>query len=420
EAAALLLGSAAVPEGVPTYNSRVLDPAGRNYLTRGREAPWDGGGYRRALRGETDHRSGIAPSGDRIRICSVPVLGANGVVEAVVQTARSLQPVEATLMATDRTLLAFLPLALLAATAVGTLLTHRALAPVGELSRAAARIGAADLGKRLPVAGADEFARLAQVFNAMLARLETAFEQQRRFTADASHELRSPLTVVLGQASLALASPQNHEGRRAWERTARAARSMERLVRDLLLLARSDARQLEMERIPLSARELLEAAVEAIPPADREPGAPITLLCPEGLWLTGDSAHLERAIHNLLSNALRHTPPSGSITLSAARRETEGVTVTVTDTGSGIPPEDLPHILERFYRADRGRARVAGGTGLGLAIAQSIAEAHGGSLQIESRVGEGVTARIELPQPVPISADSTVSASLDHVPEHLL
>jgi signal transduction histidine kinase len=400
-AAGLLFNSNDSPEGSPTYGGRILNTKGQNYLTGDVEHPWDTACFQRSLNGEACHTSIKAPDNqEAVRICSIPVRSQTGTIDAVVQTARSLKPAESTLTATNRTLLTFLPLALLTAAIVGTLMTDHVLRPVKQLSNAAERIGAADLSERIPVIGADEFARLAQVFNGMLSRLETAFNQQRRFTADASHELRSPLTVVLGQASLELNSPQSDESRRAWERTARAARTMERLVHDLLLLARSDAGQWEMECVPLSVRKLLEGAVESIPDSEREKGAPITMLCPKELWIMGDSTHLERAIHNLLSNALRHTPIYGGIVLSG---ETNGdsVVITITDTGSGISAEALPHVTERFYRVDRGRTRTVGGTGLGLAITESIAAAHGGTLTIKSTVGQGTSAQLHLKQASP-------------------
>lgn len=396
DSAALLLGGAA-PEGVPAYPWQLLDTKGNDYLKGKPVKPWDSSAYQESLRGKTRHTTSRLPSGDTIRICSYPIRADDGSIEAVAQTVRSLQPTTQMLRATDRLLLEFLPIALLASGLIGTLLTGQALAPVGKLSTTLARIGAADLSERLPPFGGDEFARLARIINAMLARLELAFEQQRRFTADASHELRSPLTVILGQSSLALSAPQSDENRHFWERTLRATRRMERLVSDLLMLARSDAHQLEMQFSPLRVRDLLESTVETIPETSPTDACPIEIISPDDLWIQGDNIHLERAIHNLLTNARRHTPPTGKIALSATAHEQAQVLITVADTGSGIPAEHIPHLFERFYRADKGRSQSRGGSGLGLAITHSIIEAHGGMVAIESSLNVGTTVRILLP-----------------------
>ena len=397
ENAAPQSGGSSAAADPPLYPWRLLDPQGKSLVFRTALTPWDADAFQRSLHGETCFTTAIRPDGDTIRIYSVPALDSDGKVQVVVQAARSLRPTLGVLMATDHVLLGFLPVALAAAGAVGALLTGRALAPVGRFSRAAARIEAADLSERLPVEGADEFADLAQVINGMLARLECAFEQQRRFTADASHGLRSPLTVILGQASLALSGPQSDDNRRAWERTARSARAMEQLIHDLLTLARSDAHQLEIERAPIPVCPLLETAVEMTPESERRAGAAIVCECPEGLQALGDADHLARALHNLIANALRHTPPDGGIILHAAPVAGSQIAITVTDSGTGIAPEHLPHVQERFYRADHGRARSAGGTGLGLAIVQTVVAAHGGNLQISSTLGRGTTVRMTLP-----------------------
>ena len=253
--------------------------------------------------------------------------------------------------------------------------------------------------------GKDEFSELAGTFNGMLGRLELAFtrlgqalEQQRRFTADASHELRTPLTIIKANTSLALEEERsNAEYRRALEAADRAADATNRIVQDLLLLARGDAGQLRMELRPLHINEVLERAVEAF---ESFSTAPIAREWTEpSLLVPGDSHHLLRLFSNLLENAVRHTPPTGRITVTAGA-EGDSAVVRITDTGEGIPPEHLPHVCERFYRVDAARARRHGGTGLGLAICQSIAEAHHGSLAIESVVGLGTTVIVRLPGPV--------------------
>ncbi len=276
----------------------------------------------------------------------------------------------------------------------GAFLTGRMILPVRDMTRAAGRIGAQDLSQRLPAAGHDEFSELAATFNGLLERLEKAFEQQRRFTADASHELRTPLTAILANTSLTLAGPATlAESTQALQATQRAATRMNRIVQDLLGLARSDAGQVEMDLEPIPIRPLLEAAVEALAGSNH---APVHFdVPPEPLFIVGDDHALTRLFTNLLDNAARHTSPSGRITVTASR-ESSLVNVTVADTGEGIPPEHLPHVCERFYRVDPARARAGGGTGLGLAISQSIIEAHGGTLSLESQVAVGTRVCVTL------------------------
>jgi signal transduction histidine kinase len=252
------------------------------------------------------------------------------------------------------------------------------------------------------VKGRDEFSELAATFNEMLGRLEQAFthqartlEQQRRFTADASHELRTPLTIIKANTSLALEEERsNAEYRRALAAADRAADTTTRIVQDLLLLARGDAGQLRLDRHPTRFGEVLERAAESF----RVPASPpiSVQLSDPSLMAPADPHHLLRLFNNLLENAVRHTPRTGRITISAFA-EKDSVIVRVRDTGEGILPEHLPHVCERFYRVDTARTRRQGGTGLGLSICQSIVAAHGGSLTIDSKVGQGTTVTIRLP-----------------------
>jgi heavy metal sensor kinase len=346
-----------------------------------------------------------------VRVLSVPLFQ-DGKVARVLQLAFPLTAVYEDLGRLTRTLLTLFPLALLAAALGGALLTDRALRPVRQITQAAAQIGASDLSERLPAKGHDEFSELAATFNGMLSRLEQAFtqlaqalEQQRRFTADASHELRTPLTIIKANTSLALEEERSTlEYRRALEAADRAADTTNRIVQDLLLLARGDVGQLGLDRRSIPIGELLECAAEPFR-GSQAPSIAVELADP-ALMVTADPYRLVRLFSNLLANAVRHTPPTGSITVSADA-EQDGVVVRVRDTGEGIPPEHLPHVCERFYRVDAARNRRHGGTGLGLAICQSLVEAHNGSLTLESVVGEGTTVTVWLPGSVPvIGADS--------------
>ncbi|HEU4753921.1 MAG TPA: HAMP domain-containing sensor histidine kinase, partial [Armatimonadota bacterium] len=213
---------------------------------------------------------------------------------------------------------------------------------------------------------------------------------------------------------LALSGPADMElYREALHAADQAADTMTRIVQDLLLLARSDAGKLGLELQPTSLREVLERAAAAVPKSE---GAPICLLLPEEpVQVMADTHHLVRLFVNLLENAERHTPADGRIEVEVAPGSGRApVAVRVRDTGEGIPPEHLPHVCERFYRIDASRARsghpLGGGTGLGLAICRSIAEAHGGTLQVESEVGRGTTVTVTLRRAAGVAEPERVPA----------
>ena len=356
------------------------------------EEPWDRHSYVRSLAGRTVY-STVRDRGTPVRVLSMPI-ERRGKVDRVLQLAYPLDGVLREINALTSTLLALVPFGLLAAGLGGAFLTGRALRPVREIAGTAARLGASDLSERLPVSGRDEFSELSSSFNAMLARLEEAFDRQRRFTADASHELRTPLSIVKANTSLALEHPWPEDRYREFLAAIdTAAGRQSRIVEELLFLARADAGGLARDVGPVCLIEALEEAAEAVSRPDR-PCIRLESIDP-ALMVPGSGSELTRLFTNLLENAVRHTPPEGTVTVSAMV-DAMSVTVTVTDTGEGIAPEHLPHLGERFYRVDAARSAGTGGTGLGLAICRSITEAHGGRMTIESKVGEGTSVRIRL------------------------
>jgi heavy metal sensor kinase len=330
----------------------------------------------------------------RWRIASHPVL-ADARPAAVVVVGHDLDEVDEVLERMLLTMLALLPLGLLVAGAGGYALAGRALAPVGQIVRSAAEISETDLSRRLPVQKKDELGRLATTFNALIERLQRAFERQRQFTADASHELRTPLAIIRAVTTQQLMQPRSAEVyEKALRQIDEASGYMARLVNHLLVLARADAGQVRLEREVLDLAELLENVAGQVGEAT---GRSIPVRTGSAVRVTGDPVRLTELFLNLLENAVKYTPPDGRVGVqveaipSAAR-------VAVEDTGIGIPPEHLPHIFERFYRVDRARAREEGGTGLGLAISRWIAEAHGGSIQASSEPGRGTTMTVILPR----------------------
>ncbi len=383
------------------FRPRLVDTNGSPLEPWEKTVPWDMGLVKASARGRTVYAT-IEYGGERVRVLSMPLVR-DRQVAGVLQMASSLAETDPALGGLGLTLFIMIPLALIACGITGVFLTSRAMRPVKAITDASARIGAGNRSERLTVSGGDEFAQLATTINEMLGRLdsaftqlEQAFEQQMRFTADASHELRSPLTAIKGNASLALYGDRSAaDYRKALEATDRAADSMNRIVQDLLFLARADAGQIRLDLRPVPVEEILSSAVETVQGATLPD---IRIRTPDsGLTVCGDRSSLIRVISNLLHNAVRHTPAEGQIDLDAAGAG-DWVLIRVADTGEGIPPGHLPHVFERFYRVDAARARAHGGTGLGLAICQSIAQAHGGSISISSVAGEGTTVFVSLPR----------------------
>lgn len=306
------------------------------------------------------------------------------------------------------------PIVLLLAIAGGVFLAGRALDPIDQITRTAGAISAEDLSRRLGLPGAhDEVGRLAATFDHMLDRLDRAFEHERRFTADASHELRTPLSMLVSRAGLALERLRTPE---EYAEVLRAIRDeglhMARIVNDLLMLARADTGHVVALKERLDASELVSSVAEAMAPFAEERDIRLRAETGDLLVLIGDQTRLTQLLVNLIENALEHTAAGGSV-LVRARRRSHSVLLEVSDTGSGIPPEHLPHVFERFYRGDRDGRRSGGGAGLGLSLCYSIARAHGGDIRIDSQVGAGTQVVVCLPlartQAWPASESSEVA-----------
>jgi heavy metal sensor kinase len=293
-----------------------------------------------------------------------------------------------------------LPLALLGVTGGGFLLARQGLRPVAAMREQAERIEAATLHERLPVGSApqDELGRLAVVFNALLERLDRAFEQQRRFMADASHELRTPVAVVRGEAEHALASARTEiELRDALDLVRDEADRMTHVVDDLFLLARADAGEQPILPEELYLDDLVGESVRAVRTLAAPKGIAVVGDAEPDLQLRGDAALLRRLVLNLLDNAIKYTPACGRVTVRA-RRDASCLRLSVSDTGPGIPAESRPQVFERFYRAPRDRGkRETQGAGLGLAIVRWVARAHGGDARVASSGPEGTTIEVSLP-----------------------
>ncbi len=310
-----------------------------------------------------------------------------------------LDPTEATLRRLRLLFWWSAPAVLLLASLGGYWISRRALAPVDEITHEARIIGIQNLSQRLAVPNTgDEIQRLSETWNGMLARLEGAVKRLSQFTADASHELRTPIALIRTTAELTLRRERSAETyREALRQVVVESERTTRLVEDLLLLARSDA---GLPSLPLERMELTplvqDVCLQGRVLAEARQLQISTEIPDEPVYVEANDPALRRMLLLLLDNAMKYTPSGGRITLSVDCGPA-GATVAVRDTGIGIPETALPHVFERFYRVDESRNRDAGGTGLGLSIAKWIAERHHASLEAESVVGEGSVFRIRFP-----------------------
>lgn len=344
--------------------------------------------------GESSARFGLLADtlGRRYRVYVAPLADGSRYLAATMPLAH----IDAAVQRFARLMLAMALAGGLVAFGVGWIVARRALRPVATLTNAAAAIAESrQFSQRVgDGAGHDELGRLARTFNAMLASLEDAYESQVRFVSAASHELRAPLTVIQANLDLLQGTRMSASERDTaiTESSAEAIR-MARLVQDLLVLARADAgvpirrEPVELDRVVFEvlgeARHLIRG--QRVEITDVEPAI-----------VRGDRDRLKQLFLNIIENAIKYTPPTGRIEVTITNRAGD-VGVVVRDTGIGISPSDLPHVFERFFRADPARSRDSGGSGLGLSIAHWVAVEHGGSIELASRLGEGTAATVRLP-----------------------
>jgi two-component system, OmpR family, sensor kinase len=297
----------------------------------------------------------------------------------------------------NRLLVAALLIGFAAATAslfLAVLLTPSLFKPLEDMATVARQITRADdLSRRVPDNGrSDEIGDLARAFNQTLERLERLFRTQQRLLADVSHELRTPLTTIRGNVDLMRRmgelDPETLDV--IQEETTR----MTRLVGDLLLLARADSGGLPLQRDPVALDDVLFEVYRQVRLLDKS--VEVQLAEVDQVMVLGDSDRLKQLVLNLVENAVKYTPPGGEVCLRLSKK-TGWAHLEISDTGIGIPPEDLPHIFDRFYRVEKARSRAQGGSGLGLSIAKWIAQAHGGGIRVKSQVGEGTIFTITLP-----------------------
>jgi len=311
------------------------------------------------------------------------------------------------------TMLALSPIVVLLSLAVAYLIAGRAFRPVEELINDVEAItDGRSLHRRLPAEHSnEELTRLTATLNAMLARLEHSFGALRRFTADASHELKTPLTVLRADVERSMhPSTRPDERMVALEEALQETARMADLVDSLLTLARADEGRFDLFREPVELEPLVREVLETATILGEEAGLTIEVPPLENAIVLGDRTRLRQLFLNLITNSIKYTPRGGQVELSLLRRGRDEISFAVRDTGIGISANDLPHIFERFWRADRVRSRSSerGGFGLGLSISQWIVQAHSGSLTVASRLGRGSLFTVTLPV-APAAASPSVS-----------
>lgn len=352
---------------------------------------------RRGLAGETTFETVPGLGEHPVRIITTPVLMGLR-VPYLVQAGTSLEGVEAALQRAGWILLVLTPTVFVVALVGGWLVVGRALRRVDDLRRTALEIQGTNLQRRIKHSGVDdEIGRLAQAFDQMIARLDRSFQQVRQFSADASHELKTPLTAIRGEAEVALMGAHSaDEYRQTIGSILESAERMSQVVESLLLLARADSGQNLIRREPVELGDVLLRAYESL--EDMAARQHISVLIEEvdDVTVSGDPLWLNQILVNLISNGIKYTPEGGEVSV-ALRTVGDHAELTVQDTGIGIAPEHLPHIFDRFYRVDEGRARAAGGTGLGLSITRWAVEEHDGEIAVESEVGSGTLIRVRFP-----------------------
>jgi two-component system OmpR family sensor kinase/two-component system sensor histidine kinase BaeS len=270
--------------------------------------------------------------------------------------------------------------------------------PLSALMNAADAVAAGDLSVRVPAQRRGEFGQLMNSFNRMVEELELADQRRRNLTADVAHELRTPLQIIQGNLEGVLDgiyAPTTEHIATTLEET----RQLARLVEDLRVLSQAEAGQLAMTWEVVDVAELCADAVTSFQGQAEAAGVDLrAVVSAAPLTMSGDYGRLDQVVSNLLANALRHTPTGGRVEVRAAQTAT-GVRLEVSDTGEGIPAEDLPYIFDRFWRGDRARTHQGGaGSGLGLAIVRQLVQAHGGSIRVQSEVGQGTTFTVDLPR----------------------
>lgn len=333
-----------------------------------------------------------------VRVCSMTAKTPDG-TPLVAQASYAMDQVSSSLSMIRTVSLIALLAAVVLSVLGGRVLAQRSLRPLHHMIQTARKISAHRISERLPRShNGDEMDRLADTLNNLLDRLDQYVRRMQQFTADASHELRSPLAVLQGNAEVVLARERSvEELRQVIESSLEQFRRLRKISDDLLLLARMDAGEDILQRESVRLDRIIEDVVDLYGPTASEQGLELSYECGDVVDVVGDGGRLRQVVANLIDNAIKYSNHPGHIEVSLAAHD--GVaSIRVSDVGIGIAADDLPRVFDRFFRADRARSKSrAAGAGLGLAICRSIVEGHGGHITLASRPGGGTVATVELP-----------------------
>jgi len=346
---------------------------------------------------KSGQRKVLAGEGRQLLIDALEFTTPDG-VRYVVESGVPYRQIEVVLHGLLLTFAIYMPLIISLAVISGYWLMRRSLQPVDEITKRAEGITSTNLSQRLPVIRTgDELERLSISLNRMIERLDDAFEHINRFSADASHELRTPLTILqLELESIAESQPLNSVPNDQIGSALEETHRMSHIVESLLAISRLDAGEVKMDKTRLDLGQLAASTAEQMRLLAEEKGILFRCNVEDNIYVEGDRSRLQQVVVNLVANAIKYTPEAGQVAVSVRREERTAV-LEVSDNGEGIPAHALPHVFERFYRADKARSRNSGGAGLGLAIVKAICTAHGAEIKVSSQEGHGSRFTVELP-----------------------
>jgi heavy metal sensor kinase len=346
--------------------------------------------------GNGSYTTAVSTEGQKARLYATALTDSSG-QHITILVGRWLTDIEGVLK-TYRVIVIYITLLLIVLVGFGGIfMTIRTLKPVDWIMDMIREVDGSDLKRRIDVNREDELGQLAVTLNEMMGRLERAFNRQRQFAANASHELRTPLSIIQAESSLAIAKERKpEEYRKSLELISNEVEYMSSVISELLYLARTDAGKEATNFKKINVKLLVSELATDVEVLAREKGLTFILGPLEEAHVKGDKVQLRQLFMNVIQNAIWYTPAGGTVFSSVILRDSQ-VIIQVKDTGIGISSEHLPHIFERFYRIDEASSRGHGGSGLGLAIARVIAQLHGGTIEVESRVDEGSTFKMIFP-----------------------
>lgn len=324
----------------------------------------------------------------------------NGRLTYVIQLATHLHYVRKSLSAFKSNILAALPIVLVLGSLGGWLLARRSLTPIGYIASKAQMMTSKSLSERLiPRGTGDEMDDLIETINGMIARLEESFKRMAEFTADVSHELKTPLCALKGEAEVLLSRGRvTEEYQEGLAHFIERFDQLNRMINDLILLSKTDSSQVELKMNPVRLDLLINDIGDIFQVLAEQKNIALEIDPIQETVMIGDKIRLQQLFTNLIDNAIKFTPEKGSIWVTSEKNGGD-VLVQVKDTGIGIPKEEQENIFKRFYRVDKSRSKESGGVGLGLSIAQWIAQAHQGRIEVESELNKGSTFIVHLPIP---------------------